>query len=95
MRPDYSYNVVDDFKDQYFDFVYIDSCHLYEAVKADLNSFLPKLKEQGVMAGHDYVKYSNFGVIQAVDEFCQEHYYKMIVLNDNEYDSFDWALIKQ
>jgi hypothetical protein len=95
MRPDYSYNVVDDFKDQYFDFVYIDSCHLYEAVKADLNSFLPKLKLGGVMAGHDYVKYSNFGVIQAVDEFCEEHDYEMILLNNNEYDSFDWALIKK
>jgi hypothetical protein len=94
MRPDYSYNVVDDFKDDYFDFVYIDSCHLYEAVKADLSSFLPKLKLGGVMAGHDYVKYSNFGVIQAVDEFCAEYGYEMIVLNDNQYDSFDWALMK-
>jgi hypothetical protein len=46
------------------------------------------------MAGHDYVKYSNFGVIQAVDEFCEEHGYEMIILNNNEFDSFDWALMK-
>lgn len=92
VRPDFSYNVVDDFPDNYFDFVYIDSCHLYGAVKADLNMFLPKLKQGGIMAGHDYLVYDNFGVIEAVDEFCVEQGFEMILLNN---DGFDWALIKK
>jgi hypothetical protein len=91
IRPDFSYNVVNDFKNNYFDFVYIDSCHLYNAVKSDLNTFLPKLKKGGIMAGHDYFDYDNFGVIQAVDEFCIQHNYKIICMNE---DGFDWALIK-
>lgn len=91
IRPDYSYNVVDDFRDNYFDFVYIDSCHLYNAVKADLNAFLPKLKKSGIMAGHDYFEYDNFGVIKAVDEFCSGHNYKMVLIN---HYGFDWALTK-
>jgi hypothetical protein len=92
VRPDYSYNVVDDFKDNYFDFIYIDSCHLYESVKSDLNIFLPKLKKGGVMAGHDYFVYSNFGVIEAVDEFCNDQGFEMVIFNNN---GFDWALIKK
>lgn len=92
VRPDYSYNVVDDFKDEYFDFVYIDSCHLYKAVKADLKSYMPKLKKGGFMAGHDYFNYDNFGVIEAVDEFCKKYNYEMVVLNN---DGFDWALLKK
>ena len=92
VRPDFSYNVVDDFPNNYFDFIYIDSCHLYNAVKADLNMFLPKLKEGGVMAGHDYLVFDNFGVIEAVNEFCIEHNFEMIILNN---EGFDWALIKK
>lgn len=89
VRPDFSYNVVDDLPDNYFDFIYIDSCHLYNSVKADLNMFLPKLKSNGLMCGHDYFNFDNFGVIQAVDEFCEEQKFEMIYLVN---DSWDWAL---
>ena len=89
VRPDFSYNVVDDLPDNYFDFIYIDSCHLYNSVKADLNMFLPKLKLNGLMCGHDYFNFDNFGVIQAVDEFCEEQKFEMIYLVN---DSWDWAL---
>lgn len=92
LKKNYSYEVVNTFKDEYFDFIYIDSCHLYPAVKNDLNIFLPKLKKGGIMAGHDYFEYDNFGVIEAVDEFCTQHNYEMIILNN---DGFDWALLKK
>jgi len=85
----YSYDFVDSYKDDYFDFVYIDGCHLYECVKADLEMFLPKLKSDGLMCGHDYFKYSNFGVIEAVNEFCENFNFEMVILNN---PSFDWAL---
>jgi hypothetical protein len=84
--------VVNDFPDNYFDFIYIDSCHLYNAVKSDLNIFLPKLKEGGLMSGHDYLSFDNFGVIQAVNEFCDEHNFEMIILNNK---GFDWTLVKK
>lgn len=88
----YSYNEVKDFPNNTFDFIYIDASHLYEDVKRDLNDWLPKLKDGGIMAGHDYAKISNFGVIQAVDEFCLEHNFEMIILNEN---GGDWALKKK
>jgi len=36
------------------DFVFIDADHGYEAVKTDIVSWLPKLREGAIMAGHDY-----------------------------------------
>lgn len=49
------------------DFVYIDSIHTYEMVRADIGAWLPKVKKGGWIGGHDYSE--NFpGVIQAADE---------------------------
>jgi hypothetical protein len=42
------------FEDGYFDFVYIDANHTYESVTADLNAWYPKVREGGMIAGHDY-----------------------------------------
>lgn len=89
LNQGYSYDFVDSYEDDYFDFIYIDACHLYGCVKADLEMFLPKLKSGGLMCGHDYFNYSNFGVIEAVDEFCEKFNFEMVLFND---PSFDWAL---
>jgi hypothetical protein len=90
----YSYDFASSFNDEYFDFIYIDACHLYDCVKADLEMFLPKLKKQGLMCGHDYFedrRGSNFGVIKAVDEFCEKYDFEMIILSDRK----DWCLRKK
>ena len=66
-RKDFSYNVVPNLPDNYFDFIYIDGEHGYEAVKKDLTMCLPKLKNGGMVAGHDY-SYKWKGVWQACDD---------------------------
>lgn len=59
------------FKDELFDFIYLDANHRKEAVAIDLKCWWDKLKSGGIMAGHDYVDRDNgvFGVKSAVDEF--------------------------
>lgn len=48
-----------------FDLVFVDACHKYELVKADIDAWLPLVKSGGWMAGHD----SDWpGVEQAVTE---------------------------
>jgi hypothetical protein len=89
VKRQFSYDAVDYFSDNSLDFIYLDGSHLYEDVKRDLNDWLPKLKNDGLMCGHDYIKFSSFGVIQAVDEFIKEKGFEMILFNE---DGGDWAL---
>lgn len=49
------------------DIVFIDACHRYECVKEDISLWLPKIKNVGILAGHDYTM-SWPEVMQAVDE---------------------------
>lgn len=46
--------------------VFVDADHSYEAVKDDIEAWLPCLHPEGILCGHDYVAYA--GVKQAVDE---------------------------
>lgn len=52
--------------DASLDFVFIDADHSYEAVKADIATWKPKLKPTGHMGGHDY--FLERGVVKAVNE---------------------------
>lgn len=87
----YSFEAVKTLMDGIFDFIYHDASHLYGDIKRDLKEWLPKLKASGLMCGHDYINFQDFGVIQAVDEFCAEHNFEMIILNEN---GGDYALKK-
>jgi len=53
---DYSINAVKQFSDNYIDFLFIDGDHSYDAVVKDIECYLPKMKKNGIMAGHDIVK---------------------------------------
>ena len=56
------------------DFVFIDGNHLYEHVVADIAAWWPKLRQGGLLTGHDYAVYGDatgkWGVKRAVDEFA-------------------------
>ena len=51
------------------DFVYIDADHSYEGVARDLGLWFMKVKDGGIIGGHDYDHSSFPGVKKAVDEF--------------------------
>ena len=51
------------------DFVYLDADHTYEGVRGDLCAWYPKVREGGLIGGHDYGHPNFQGVKQAVDEF--------------------------
>lgn len=55
------------FDDESLDFVFIDAAHDYESVKKDLDSWFPKIKKGGIIAGHDY--HYHCGVYPAVNDF--------------------------
>lgn len=54
------------------DFVYIDANHTHNGVKKDIKLWFNKVKNGGIIAGHDY-NHPNFpGVKKAVDEFFDQ-----------------------
>ena len=50
-----------------FDFIYIDGLHTYEQIKKDISNYLPLLKPNCLIGGHDYHDVWN-GVILGVHE---------------------------
>jgi hypothetical protein len=63
------------FPDNYFDFVYIDGDHSYEAAKADIIAWYPKVKNGGILSGHDYPTPT---VEKACIEFAAEKKIKLV-----------------
>jgi len=80
------------FPDLYFDFVYHDASHIYEDVIRDLVQWEKKVKVNGFICGHDYIQHEDFGVIDAVDKFCDLYNYEMIIFNKN---GGDYALSRK
>lgn len=76
------------------DLVFIDADHSYEAVKTDIESWWPLLKDESIMSGHDYCKegVSWPGVHQAVHERFStpsflEHIWAVKKINNIEFSN--------
>lgn len=65
----YSFDVVNNYEDSSLDFIFIDAAHDYDSVKKDIEDWYPKLKDDGIIAGHDYNERDWPGVVMAVNEF--------------------------
>jgi hypothetical protein len=96
----FSYKVAREFPDRYFDFVYIDANHTYEYVLQDLLDFAPKVKDDGLIMGHDFFEGAvsreyHYGVIDAVQRFLKraEERYRLICLTYEPFSSFVIAKI--
>ena len=70
------------------DFVYIDGNHRYKYIKKDIELYYPKIKDGGIIAGHDF-KAGEIGVCRAVEEFCK--------CSDNKLSksNWDWWFIRK
>ncbi len=92
----FSYKAVRDFADRYFDFVYIDGNHTYEYVLQDLLDFAPKVKDDGLIMGHDFFEDAfaseqRYGVIDAVNRFLRrsnDRDYRLICLTYEPFSSY-------
>jgi hypothetical protein len=69
--------LLNNYPNNYFSMIYIDGDHTYEGTKKDIMVAFNKVKNGGWIMGHDYEMnmekahtFYQFGVKQAVDEFC-------------------------
>jgi hypothetical protein len=87
-----SVSFLQNFPDNYFDFIYIDTSHQYEHTKLELNLSLKKIKKNGIISGHDYNRYRFDGVVRAVDEFSKENNLKLNLTNLDVLETFYFIL---
>lgn len=80
------------FKDETFDFVYVDGyAHLGQENGGTLRDWWPKVKLGGIFSGHDYAK-RYVETIQAVDSFVSGKRLELNLTTDDEFPS--WWIIK-
>jgi len=83
----YSVDVAKSF-DKEIDLIFIDGDHSYHAVKADVESWIPKVKNGGIVVFHD------IGWAEGVQKVVEE-YIKPIQLEEHILDNTYWARIKK
>lgn len=74
---DLSWNCLEKFEDDFFDFIYLDACHDYESVIKDINVAYRKIKHEGYIQFNDYTLFdvcskAYYGVVPAVNEMIQK-----------------------
>ena len=95
-----SVEMLEAFSDKSLDFVFLDATHDYEHPKKELEICNRKIKDDGIISGHDYTRFSmwecsQYGVIEAVNEFILTYNYEMIYLTlDMLHSNSSFALRK-
>jgi len=80
-----------DVPDESLDFVYIDADHRFDFVMEDLIAWGRKVRSGGIISGHDYYRFRNAGVVQAVDLYTRMHGIEEWFITDEKEASFFWV----
>jgi predicted O-methyltransferase YrrM len=83
--------VLTEFPDGYFDWVYLDSTHEYSQTKQELALLQTKVKPAGLITGDDWQddpRHIHHGVSKAVNEFLEDNPSWKIVFREHT----QWAL---
>ena len=94
-----STEISSNFKDGEFDWIYIDTDHSYQTTIGELECYKKKVRENGIIAGHDYITGNwdgmvRYGVIEAVYEFCVKYNWEIIYLTMENKDHPSFAIRK-
>ena len=87
------------FENNFFDWVYIDTSHTYFQTLKELELCRLKVKDGGIIAGHDYCqgninKALAYGVVQAVTHFCIKFDWEFIYLTHETDRTLSFAIKK-
>ncbi len=92
--------LLESFEDNYFDWVYLDTTHRLDKTQRELAVCARKVKPGGIIAGHDYTSGAwdygvRYGVVGAVNSFCNEHGWDLIALTNEASRHVSYALQKK
>jgi hypothetical protein len=85
IREGFSHTMLETFPDRYFDMIYIDADHSYEATKQDTVVATRKIRQDGVLIFNDYIMFDQFsgspyGVVPAVNELVVNEGWRVVGL---------------
>lgn len=83
-----THKAVQRFRDNFFDFIYIDASHEKDFITQDIQDWYPKVKRGGFLGGHDYFNQTHPDVREAVDEFINQYNLDLYA------EGWDWWVIK-
>ena len=97
IRRGYSTEVLPTFEDNFFDWVFLDTDHTYATTRAELELCRTKVKQGGLICGHDYItgdwKMRNrYGVVEAVNEFCVQYDWEMVYVTHETHRHLSYAI---
>ena len=75
-----------DYPDNYFDWIYLDTDHLYATTLEEMPLLKAKVKDDGIMCGHDYghkKKGKHYGTTKAINEWLNNNKNYELSLVDN------------
>lgn len=87
--------VLEQFPDQYFDWVYLDSSHAYDHTVDELEIIKRKIKPDGIICGDDWrpdPSHRHHGVFKAVNEFMAKEGYELIYADE---ENLQWFIKKK
>ena len=87
------------FKENFFDWIYIDTTHSYHQTLGELRAWKNKIKSDGYILGHDYIMGNwiddiKYGVQEAVHQFCVEENWEIVYLTARIGENTSLALKK-
>lgn len=88
---DFSVDASKQIKDESLDFVYIDAGHDFDNAMLDLIYWTKKVRNGGVIAGHDYYHFRWAGVVEAVNAYTYSHGINEWYITGDKRCSFFWA----
>lgn len=89
-----------DVPDESLDFVFIDGSHLFDNVMIDIILWTRKVREGGIISGHDYTFFTNSGIIEAVNIYTQLHRIELNIISRDRTNSKEdrqpcWWFVKK
>lgn len=83
IKKGFSFEILEQYPDEYFDYVYVDGGHDYETVKKDIDVLMRKVKDNGIIAFNDYCYFPlrepmEYDVERAVNELLHDSNHEVI-----------------
>ncbi len=82
---DFGCDFLQDMPDKYFDWIYLDTTHMYQDTLNELEIMHKKIKDNGYLAGHDWrdnPKHIHRGIKKAINEWLLIHTECELVIRD-------------